>query len=334
MSNINIIDTLGTSVQGLSVQAYTSDEGWSKDHVHQRAVIDESHDKYAELKSLKDKKRIALESIDLVLKAWLDGNAGFEQVLNENYNYKQYLVNVAHDNYDGVNWKHIENVGTRKAFRSAFKSFAKSNQAVLFRLYHTKIQELEASICEVAIKAVSKHVDEQVNVVKNKIHDKMAKAIRESGNYASVEVEGLVNDHKARICYTILHNDFLMTSEEHVEREKRSRDKVAHQNFVISVEFNADGRDNYASGDKDSHVKQVALGHIKYHEKDGNNIRYFVEEDYVYIRNGGSNLNFNSRDSRQIKRLKLLLTCVMEMADIENNAVWARRDWMSQVHCI
>jgi len=334
MSNINIIDTLCTSVQGLSVQAYTSDEGWSKDHVHQRAVIDESHAKYAELKSLKDKKRIALESIDLVLKAWLEGNEGFEKILTDAYSYKQYLANVAHDNYDSVNWKHIDDVGIRKAFRSAFKSFAKSNQAVLFRLYHTKIQELENDIGEEAIKAVSKHVDEQVNVVKNKIHDKMAKAIRESGNYASVEVEGLHRNHRSQICYTILHNDFLMTNEDLEERNKRGTDKVAHQNFVISVEFEADGRNNYASGDKDSHVKQVAIGHIKSHEEDGKTLRYFVEEDYVYIRSGGSSLNFQSKNIRQIKRLKLLLSCVMEMAEIENNAVWARRDWLSQVHCI
>jgi len=334
MSNINIIDTLGTSVQGLSVQAYTSEEGWSKDHVHQRAVIDESHSKYAELKSLREKKRVALASIDLVLKAWLDGNEGFEKILAEAYNYKQYLHHIAHDNYEGIEFHNFDDLGIRKAFRASFKSFAKSNQAVLYRLYHTKIQELENDIGDEAIKAVIKHVDEQVNVVKNKIHDKMAKAIRESGNYASVEVEGLHRNHKSQICYTILHNDYLMTNEEHEERNKRSKDKVAHQNFVIAVEFESDGRNNYASGDKDSHVKQVAIGHIKSHEEDGKTLRYFVEEDYVYIRSGGSSLNFQSKDSRQIKRLKLLLTCVMEMAEIENNAVWARRDWLSEVHCI
>lgn len=328
--NINIIDTLGTSVQGLSVQAYTSDEGWSKDHVHQRAVIDKSHEKYAELQSLKEKESVGLASIDLVLKAWLDGNQGFEDVIVKNYGYNRFRNNIANDNYEGVNFTDIDNLGTRRAVRSMFKSLAKSHQAVLYRLNKTKRQELEQSISEDAIKAVSKHVDEQVNVVKNKIHDKIAKAIRDSGNYASVEVEGLNNSHKSKICYTILHDDFLMTSAEFEERNKHG-DKVAHQNFVIAVEFEADGRNNYASGDKGSYVKQVAIGFIKSHTENNETKRYFVEEDYVYIRNGNSSLHFNSKDARQIKRLRLLLNCVSDLAEIENTAVWARRDWMSDV---
>jgi hypothetical protein len=333
MSNINIIDTLATSVQGLSVQAYQRTEGWSKDHVYQRAVIDKSHEHHDELVSYGDKAKQAKSTVELLFNAWLEGNQHLDASLG--HDKASWVNKIAHDGYDSVTWSDIIDVGHRKAIRAQFKSLAKSDCAKVYRLYKHKEQELRDKINEQAIKFVDAHVNSEVSKLKEQIHA-MAKCALVECCYRGAEVEDVqqcIYTTGWAINYAILHDDMTLNLEEIAEREKRGSDKVASTSLVLSVSYEGDGRQNYSSGDKDCSIRAVSICHIKKCVDDnGKETKYLVEEDSVRIRNGNSDVRFSTKDAKQLKRIKFLLSALFHMMNIKHTSVWARQDWMNDVH--
>lgn len=330
MSNINIIETLATSEQGLSVQAYKRLEGWSKEHVYQRAVIDKSHEHYAELVSLGDKVKKSKDTVELLFNAWLEGNQHLNASLGHDKN--GWVNKIAHDAYESVDWSDIIDVGHRKAIRSMFKSFAKNECSKVYRLYKQKQQELRDKINERAIKFIDAHVSNEVAKLWEQIHQHLGHAFDES-HIVAEEVKGLRHNNCGNhIDYAILHRDFNLNLDEVSEREERSKDKVASNIMVLSVAYEGDGRHNYSSGDRDSHIRQVSLGHIKQFDENGNNVRYYVEEDSINIRSGSSDARFSTKDINQMVRIKLLITAVCNLMHVKHDSVWCRQDWMNEVH--
>ena len=332
-NNKIIIDTLATSVKGLSVQAYQHNEGWSKEHVFQRAVIDKSHEHHDELVSYVAKAKQARSTVELLFNAWLEGNQHLDASLG--HDKASWVTKIAHDGYDSVEWTDIIDVGHRKAIRAQFKSLAKSDCAKVFRLYKNKEHELRNKISEQAIKFVEAHVDSEVSKLKEQIHA-MTKCALVENCYAGAEVTDVRQSSYATghtINYAILHDDMMLSLEEIAEREKRGSDKVASTSLVFSVCYEGDGRQNYSSGDKDCSIRSVGICHIrKCIDENGKEIKYLVEEDSFRIRNGNCDVRFNTKDAKQIKRVKFLLSAVFYMLKVNHTSVWSRRDWMNDVH--
>jgi hypothetical protein len=332
MSNINIIDTLATSVQGMSVQAYKRDEGWSREHVFQRAVIDESHEHYAELVSLGEKAKNAKATVELLFNAWVEGNQHL--VASLGHDHSIWVNKIAHDGYDSVTWSDIIDVGHRKAIRAMFKHLAKSDCAQIFRAYKRKDCELKDKINAQAIKFVDAHVVEEVNKLKEQIRSMIIVAFCDA-NYAGAEVHDLRQNSYSTghtINYAILHDDFMLSLDQIAEREARGQDKVASTSLILSVAFEGDGRQNYHSGAKDCSIREVSIGHVKKHiNEHQQEVRYIVEEDTIRIRNGNSDVRFHTQDAKQLKRVRFLLDALCHLMSIKHTSVWARQDWMNDV---
>jgi hypothetical protein len=332
MSNIIIIDTLATSVKGMSVQAYRKDEGWSRDHVFQRAVIDESHESHAELVSITEKAKQAKATVEMLFNAWVEGNEHLKGSLG--HDLAMWVNKIAHDGYDSVTWSDIIDVGERKVIRSQFKHLAKSDCAKLFRLYKRKECELKDKINADAIKFVDAHVTEEVNKLKEQIRSMIIVAFCDA-NYAGAEVHDLRQNSYSTgwtINYAILHDDFMLNLDQIAEREARGQDKVASTSLILSVAFEGDGRQNYRSGAKDCSISEVSIGHVKKHiDENQKEVRYIVEEDTVRIRNGNSDVRFHTQDAKQLKRVRFLLNALLHLMSIKHTSVWARQDWMNDV---
>jgi hypothetical protein len=330
---IKVLDVLTTSIQGLTVQAYTAEEGWRKDHVFQRAVIVEGHEEFENLKSLRSKAKSAHATIGLAFNAWLESNEGFTKELEKVSSIEQWIQRIAGDHYDGVLWSNIDDKAIKKATRSYFKSLAKNECSVMYRLYRTKATTCEQKVSDQAIKFVNERVDHQVEYLKGLIHTGINNALNESGYTANCEVMDMNAGGEHRITYAVLHEDFMMSLKDVEERDSRSTDKCSSSYFVVDVKYEGNGRNNYASGEKGCSIKEVSIGHTKLNAReDGKEFRYFCEEDSIRIRSGNSNVTFFSKDKNQIKRIKALLNLVMHMVDINVTAVWNRQDWMSDVH--
>ena len=332
MSKIIIKDTLATSIQGMSIEAYCKEEGWSKDHVFQRAVIDQTNEHYAELVSLDEKVKKAKDTVELVFNAWLEGNQHLSASLGHD---KAMWVNkIAHDAYDSVQWSDIIDVGHRKAIRTMFKGFAKSEFAKVYRNYYLKRNQLRDKINEQAIKFVDGHVSAEVAKLKEEIHAMIGCALVECC-YRGAEVTEVRQASWSTghcINYAIMHDDFIMDLDEVAEHDKRNGDKVASHTLVLSVCYEGDGRQNHLSGDKDSAIREISICHINKHEEEGKEIRYLVEQDTIRIRNGNSDVRFSTKDAKQLKRLKFLFSALFHIMLIKHNCVWARQDWMNDVH--
>lgn len=331
MSNIIIIETLATSVKGLSVQAYRKDEGWSRDHVFQRAVIDQSHESYAELVSIADKAKKAKATVEMLFNAWVEGNEHLKASLG--HDHAMWVNKIAHDGYDSVTWSDIIDVGHRRAIRSQFKHLAKSDCAKLFRLYKHKECELKDKINAEAIKFVDEHVNSQVAKLKDQITTKVNLAFSEAG-YAGTEVKDVKECSYAegfRINYAVLHDDFMMNLDDVAKHDERNNDKVASTGYIISIGYEGDGRQNYRSGDRDASISKVCISHIKKYVEEGKEIRYLSDEDTVEIRRGNSDVRFRSSDVKHLKRVKFLFTLLCHIMTIEHTSVWARQDWMNDV---
>jgi hypothetical protein len=329
---IKVVDVLTTSIQGLTVQAYTAEEGWRKDHVFQRAVISEGHEEFENLKSLRSKAKSAHATVGLAFNAWLESNEGFAKELEKVSSIEQWVQRIAGDHYDGVEWSNIDDKAIKKATRSYFKSLAKNECSVMYRLYRLKAQTCEQKVSDQAIKFVNERVDHQVDYLKGLIHTGIKNALNESGYTAHSEITDMANGGEHRITYAVLHEDFQMSLQD-VEDRNRSTDKCSSMYYVVDVKYEGNGRSNYASGDKGCSIKEVAIGHMKLNAReDAKEFRYFNEEDSIRIRSGNSNVTFFSKDKNQIKRIKALLNLVMHMVDINITAIWNRQDWMSDVH--
>lgn len=329
---IKVLDVLTTSIQGLSVQAYTADDGWRKGHVFQRAVIAEGHEEFENLKSLRSKAKSAHTTVSLAFNAWLESNEGFAKELEKVSSIEQWIQRIAGDHYDGVEWSNIDNKDIKKATRSYFKSLAKNECSVMYRLYRLKVQTCEQKVSDQAIKFVNERVDHQVDYLKGLIHTGIKNALTESGYTAHTEITDMSAGGESRITYAVLHEDFQMSLKD-VEDRNHSTDKCSSMYYVIDVKYEGNGRNNYANGDKGCSIREVAIGHLKLNAReDGKEFRYFNEEDSIRIRSGNSNVTFFSKDKNQIKRIKALLNLVMHMVDINITALWNRQDWMSDVH--
>jgi hypothetical protein len=330
---IKVLDVLTTSIQGLTVQAYTAEEGWRKDHVFQRAVISEGHEEFENLKSLRLKAKSAHATIGLAFNAWLESNEGFTKELEKVSSIEQWVHRIAGDHYDGVEWSNIDDKAIKKATRSYFKSLAKNECSVMFRLYKKKATDCEQKVSDQAVKFVNERVDHQVDYLKELIHTGIKNALDESGYTAHTEITDLSAGGEFRITYAVLHDDFQMSFKDIEERDQRNTDKCTSMYYVVDVKYEGNGRSNYATGDKACSIKEVGIGHIKMNAREeGKKIRYFCEEDSIRIRSGNSNVTFFSKDKNQIKRIKALLNLVMHMVDINITAIWSRQDWMSDVH--
>ena len=330
---IKVLDVLTTSIQGLSVQAYTADDGWRKGHVFQRAVIAEGHEEFENLKSLRSKAKSAHTTVSLAFNAWLESNEGFAEELVKVSSIEQWIQRIAGDHYDGVEWSNIDIKHIKKATRSYFKSLAKNECSVMYRLYTLKVQTCEQKVSDQAIKFVNERVDHQVEYLKGLIHTGIKSALNESGYTANTEILDMANGGEHRITYAVLHEDFMMDTKDVEERDARNTDKCSSMYFVVDVKYEGNGRNNYASGEKNCSIKEVAIGHIKLNARDDSKqFRYFCEEDSIRIRSGNSNVTFFSKDKNQIKRIKALLNVVMHMVDINITALWNRQDWMSDVY--
>ena len=328
-----IEDVLTTSVQGLSIQAYKRSEGWAKDHVYQRAVISSGHAEFENLKSYREKAKAARSTVSLAFNCWLEANIEFKQALEGVSSLEVWANRIACDNYDAITWTDIEDKSIRKATRSYFKSLAKNECSVMYRLYLGKVQACEQKINDEAIKFVNERVDHQVEYLKEQIHLAIQKSLNASGYTAHSEIKDMSAGGEHRITYAVLHEDFTMNLKEVEDRDANRKDKVCSMYYVIDVKFEGDGRSNYATGDKGCSIREVSIGHLRLNRTDeGKEIRYFNEDDSIRIRSGSSNVSFFSKDKNQIKRIKGLLDVVMEMVQINVTSVWCKQQWMSDVY--
>ena len=331
--NIKIVDVLTTDTKGLSIQAYKNTDGWSRDHVYQRAVIDKHHEHFDELESYIAKAKQAKSTVELLFNAWLEGNQHLNASLG--HDKAKWVHKIAYDDYDSVEWSDIIDVGHRKAIRAQFKSLAKSDCAKVFRLYKGKENELSEKINAVAIKHVSAHVDAECVKLKEQIHAMIKCALVESC-VAGAEVEDIKQSMHSTgysINYAILHDDFSLSFEEIDARDKRSKDKVASMSLVLSVSYEGDGRQNHSYGDKDCSIREVSICHIKvFDDGSGKKVKYLSEEDSIRIRSGSSDCRFSCQNKKQLKRIRLLLSALSHLMSIQHESVWARQDWMSQIY--